>query len=89
MSSPKELFLRDKDLASKWAGICHSDTWEKTLSYVRSELMTGRPSREQIIGAESVIRIFETITDAEPTSFEFPSTGLYHDLEPKPLAKKE
>lgn len=89
MSSPKELFLKDTKLASAWAGIAHSDTFERTLGAVRGEFMRGRPSREQIIGAEAIIHIFETITDAEPTSFEFPSTGLYHDLEPKPLAKKE
>jgi len=88
MSTPKETFLRDKELAKQWSAVANSDWFGKVLIHARAEMLESRVTTEEMDGARRLVATLLTLADAEAVDVPFPSTGLRHDLEITPKSRK-
>jgi hypothetical protein len=82
MSTAKEQFLRDKQLASDWNIIATGDAWSKVQIFARSSFMETAPSREEMIGANRMLTLLSDLGQNAYDSLPFPNPGLHHNLEP-------
>lgn len=79
----KQLFLRDKPLAGYWVAIARADDFARVCTYARAELMEGRPTQEQLTGAEMILDVLTRLADNEEPDVPFPSPGLHHNIDSK------
>lgn len=77
----KTLFLRQTELAAYWVGIARSESFQHVLLYARSEFIHGKPSAEEMAGAEKMLETLSTLADNEEGPVDFPSPGLHHFLD--------
>lgn len=84
MTTSKDLFLKDKELSSKWNAISKGEIFETVLIYARGAFMQQGPSHEEILGAEKILHVLCKLSENDDMVFEFPSPGLHHMTEPMP-----
>jgi len=80
----KELFLKETTLAATWRAISGGETFEKVLTYARSQIAQQGPTREELRGVELLAHTLLTISEPEESDFIFPSPGLVHERETMP-----
>lgn len=85
----KELFLKDRKLASDWRGIAGGNTFETVLTYARAMIVEGAPSRDELRGVELLAHTLTTMAEPNEVPFNFPSPGLHHDVDAMPEATGE
>lgn len=88
MSSIRELFQREKELALWWGQIARDDRFAKVCTYARAEMMQAKPSQAASEGAEYILRLQTELAEADESQADFPSPGLHHEfftkVEPQP-----
>lgn len=74
MSNPRSLFYGNPDLAKWHKSLVNSDTFDVAVTYAMAQLVTERPTADQMIGAQSFVRVFRELSTKleEPTRFEAP-----------------
>lgn len=85
----KELFLKNKELSSKWRDMALSDNFEQVLTFARSEISQQGPSTEMLKGAELMAHTLLTLAEPEEVSFLWPKTGLDHMADKMPTRPAE
>lgn len=85
----KDIFLKEKELASWWRGIAGDPRFEKVLAFARSRIFEGAPDREELVGAELMVHTLTNLAEAEDQPFEFPSPGLHHEADQMPEREED
>lgn len=85
----KDLFLKDRKLASEWRGIAGGTAFETVLTYARAMIVERAPSRDELRGVEMLAHTLLNMAEPEETAFEFPSPGLVHDVDAMPEREKQ
>lgn len=80
----KELFLKNKKMASEWRSIASGELFQQVLTHARSQIAQQGPTQEELRGAEFMAHTLLTIAETEESSFVFPSPGLIHYTESMP-----
>jgi hypothetical protein len=89
MPSSKELFINDKILRDKLAAVTGSDWFAEALMYVRSELMDGEITEQELSGAKKFQKILMTLADPTYVAPEPLKTGLTHNIDNPRTEKTE
>lgn len=89
MSATHEQFLRDKDLSHSWAQIAHGDLFQQVKIFAQSEMCEVGCSTDELLGAMRLLHILETIGDRHPDTFQFPASGLVHNVEAVAKERRE
>lgn len=84
--TPKEQFLKDKELAKWWASIAHDERFEKALVYCQAQFMQSRPDTAQLSGVLAFIDTLLAISDNAPSDFDLSAAnpGMHHDVDQMP-----
>lgn len=89
MGDAKDQFLKDEELAGRWAAFVNGPDSGKLFAFADGELINHLDlTPEQIRGAKVYKSILQTICDPEETTQSYPSSGLRHDIDPKPRTPK-
>jgi hypothetical protein len=92
MTAAKELFCRKEpgkqSLAEWWVSICHDARFQQVLVFARADAAQLLPTREQLDGAEKMIRTLLTLAEGEEPDVPWPSPGLQHEFYPKKEPQK-
>ena len=89
MGDAKEQFLKDTELSGRWAGWIHGPDSGKLFAFADGELINhAELTPEQIRGAKIYKSILQTICEPEEKAPIYPTSGLHHDIDPKPRTPK-
>lgn len=81
MTTPKERFLQNKDLADKWHAVSSSEWFEEVIVYARAQMIDTKITTEELDGARRFITTLLDLAEHEPRSAKFPSSGLNRNLD--------
>lgn len=92
MTSARALFCRKEpgkqSLAEWWVTICHDPRFEQVLVFARADAAQLLPTREQMDGAEKMLRTLLTLAEGEEPDVDWPTPGLQHDFYPPKAIEK-
>jgi hypothetical protein len=79
--TPKDLFIKDKELCKWWGEISTSDNFGKVIVYARAQMFDEKCSSEELAGANKFIAALNRLDEAPATKPQFPSSGINHNLD--------
>lgn len=87
----KDLLLRDKELASWWAGISKDERFSKVMTYCQNAFLQFKPDSPQIGAVLAFTEIMLTISENPDANFDLSQAnpGLHHNFEQPPEPPKE
>lgn len=87
----KDLLLRDKELASWWAGVTKDERFSKVMVYCQNLYLQDRPDSVQTAAVIRFTDIMASISENPDTNFDLSAAnpGLHHVRETVPPQKQE
>lgn len=80
--TPKELFMRDRDLLAHWGPVCSSEWFARTAMHAMASVIDRNGiTPEQIKGAKALLEELFDLGTPDPQSVEVPPSGLRHDID--------
>ena len=80
ISSPRNRFLTEKDLARQWLDVSDSKAFDRATELSMLQLMEESNSIEELKGAKKLVEILKTIAEPVKPPSPRPSHNLQHDL---------
>jgi len=81
MTTPREHFLRQKELVKWWVSIVSDPRFDDVTLHARSEFAVMEPSSAELHGAHGMLAMLHSLAEAEEQPASFPTPGLHHDLD--------
>jgi len=80
MTSSKEAFQRNEELAKAWVTVCKSSMFGSVLIHARSAMMEQGCTAEMLIGANRFVSTMLDLPEQELTAEQMKGPALVHDL---------
>jgi len=80
ITSPRNRFLAEKDLARQWLDVSDTKAFERATELSLLQLMDESDSLEELKGAKKLVEILKTIAEPVKPPPPKPSYNLQHEL---------